>query len=319
MNENSSPLVTIIVPCYNHEKYVETCLDSIFRQTYKNIEVIVVDDCSPDNSAEVIKQLQTKYNFQFIEHKENWGLTKTLNDVIYNHAHGKYIKCIASDDYLMDDCVEVLTTEIEKLGDEYAFVYGKAQHFMYQNNKQQNLHIGGWDCSFEDLYKQTKNYIPAMTVLFSRTKFIGLGGFDHCYIEDYYMWLTFALHYKYKFINKIVAFYQLGIGTSMHDNFVKMGAGLNYIRSKIFLTADGKISSSLYFELLKQGMISYHRNLIITDLYAKRYRNALKNYFKFFFLFLYNKDRILWQIFPRLMINKNLVNRVKGLFLKKIK
>ncbi len=315
MSEISLPLVTVIVPCYNHEKYIETCLDSIFRQTYQNIEVIVIDDYSPDNSAEIIKQLQKKYNFKFIEHQENWGLTRSLNDAIYNHAHGKYIKCIASDDYLTNDCVEVLTTEIERLGNEYAFVYAQAQHFIYEkNNQQKNLYVGGWDCSFEELYLQKKNYIPAMTVLFSRDKFVELDGFDHCYIEDYYMWLTFALKYKYKFIGKVVAYYQLVIGTSMHDNFVKMGCGLNYIRSKIFLESNNKISSDLYFDLIKQNTISFYRNSIIIDLYEGKYRKAISTYFKHFVLFLYNRDRILLQMVFRLFASRKMLNNLKFKF-----
>ncbi|MBP9723056.1 MAG: glycosyltransferase family 2 protein [Gammaproteobacteria bacterium] len=319
MSESSLPLVTVIVPCYNHEKYVETCLDSIFRQTYKNIEVIVVDDCSPDNSAEVIKKLQQKYDFKFIEHTENWGLTRSLNDVIYNHAQGKYIKCIASDDYLTDDCVEVLTTEIERLSNEYAFVYAQAQHFVYEKgNQQKNLHVGGWDCSFMELYLQKKNYIPAMTVLFSRDKFIELDGFDHCYIEDYYMWLTFALEYKYKFIGKVVAYYQLVIGTSMHHNVVKMGSGLNYIQSKIFLNNKSQIAPSLYFELIKQNTISFYRNSIINDLYAGNNRKALVSYFRRFMLFLYNKDRILWQMPIRLLMPRKTIVGIKY-FLNRIK
>lgn len=99
------PLVSVIVPCYNHEKYVEICIDSIFRQTYKNIEVIVVDDCSKDSSVEVIKRLKHKYDFKFIEHDENVGVVKSLNSAI-RLCSGSYVVLLASDDVLMDDSIE---------------------------------------------------------------------------------------------------------------------------------------------------------------------------------------------------------------------
>ena len=73
------PLVSVIIPCYNHEIYIEECIESIFNQTYKNIEVIVIDDLSTDNSVMEIKKLKDKYDFLFIEHEYNQGLSKTYN------------------------------------------------------------------------------------------------------------------------------------------------------------------------------------------------------------------------------------------------
>lgn len=208
MNENSLPLVTMIVPCYNHEKYVETCLDSIFRQTYHNIEVIVVDDCSPDNSVEVIKRLQQKYDFKFIEHQKNRGLTRTLNDIIYNHAHGKYIKCIASDDYLTDDCVEVLTNEIIK-NNQLGFVAAKVQYFQEKDGILANLHEYGATTTFKELLFTI--YAPKfhiLSVLFDINAFKNVGGYYNMLVEDGYILLNVASKYEFVFVEKIVAYYR---------------------------------------------------------------------------------------------------------------
>lgn len=248
MIENNLPLVTVIVPCYNHEKYVETCLDSIFRQTYKNIEVIVVDDCSPDKSVEVIRELQQKYDFKFIEHKENWGLTKTLNDVIYNYATGKYIKCIASDDYLTGDCVEVLINEIEILGDEYAFVYGMVRKYQVTfDGEVAFLNTSGASYrSFKELYYV--NVIQAPTVLFSKQKFMKVGGFNtKVYIEDYYLWLKFASEYKSFFVNKVLAYYQINNVNSASAKSDKMLNSLLEISLSTYLSNQDKLSLDDYY------------------------------------------------------------------------
>ena len=79
--KNLTPLVTVIIPSYNHEKYIQESLEGIKRQTYANIEFFVVDDGSKDNSVELLQKLQPEYNFQLILQK-NRGLCKTLNSML---------------------------------------------------------------------------------------------------------------------------------------------------------------------------------------------------------------------------------------------
>ena len=88
MKEENIPLVSVVVPCYNHEKYVKETIESIVNQTYKNIELIVIDDGSKDNSVKVIQELADKYGFTFI-HRPNKGLSATLNEGI-RLSKGKY-------------------------------------------------------------------------------------------------------------------------------------------------------------------------------------------------------------------------------------
>lgn len=274
MSEDNLPLVTVIVPCYNHEKYVEICLDSIFRQTYKNIEVIVVDDCSPDNSVEVIRKLQQKYDFKFIEHKENWGLTKTLNDTIYNYATGKYIKCIASDDYLTDNCIEVLTQKIEYLGHDYAMVYGLAKTFGYDDSQKIKFgHNMGLEYqSLRSLFMS--NMVPASSVLFSKEYFYDVGGFDSSlFIEDYYLWLLFAANYKIAFINQVVSYYYLNNSGSMSSKVNQMLSSEFEIKAKVFLKNLDKLSTEDYLLSVKlligsYYIVEYHKLLSINKFRA---------------------------------------------------
>jgi len=95
----SADIISVIVPVYKVEKFLVRCVESILAQTYKNLEIILVDDGSPDGSPELCDELSRKYaNIQVI-HKENGGLSSARNVGIEN-SHGKYISFIDSDDYI---------------------------------------------------------------------------------------------------------------------------------------------------------------------------------------------------------------------------
>ena len=93
----SGAKVSIIVPVYNSENYVVRCLDSIFRQTYADIEVICVDDGSTDNSLSVLKQYQSDHPQLRIIHRTNGGLSAARNTGLKNSI-GKYVMFCDSDD-----------------------------------------------------------------------------------------------------------------------------------------------------------------------------------------------------------------------------
>ncbi|MBQ0147513.1 MAG: glycosyltransferase family 2 protein, partial [Flavobacteriaceae bacterium] len=110
------PLVSINIPVYKCEKYIERCLISVKNQTYKNIEIILVNDCTPDNSVEIIKQFiieNPELDIKFIHHKENSGLSVVRNRAI-EESSGKYIYMLDSDDYITTDCIEKLIANSEK-------------------------------------------------------------------------------------------------------------------------------------------------------------------------------------------------------------
>lgn len=103
----SGKTVSIIIPVYNCEKYVKKCLESVLRQTYKNIEMIVIDDGSTDQSLDIInRSVQGKANVKVI-HQENQGLSATRNKGLEN-ATGDYIAFLDGDDYLGESYIEDL-------------------------------------------------------------------------------------------------------------------------------------------------------------------------------------------------------------------
>lgn len=101
----NSPLVTVVVPVYNVEKYLDRCIDSIVSQTYKNLEIILVDDGSPDNCPQMCDSWAEKDNRIRVVHKKNAGLGMARNSGM-EIATGSYIFFVDSDDYLDRNTVE---------------------------------------------------------------------------------------------------------------------------------------------------------------------------------------------------------------------
>lgn len=106
-------IVSVVVPIYNMEKYLDKCIESIVKQTYKNLEIILVDDGSIDKSLKICNKWGEKDNRVNVYHKENGGLSDTKNFGI-KHAKGKYISFIDADDWIELNMYEELTKEMIK-------------------------------------------------------------------------------------------------------------------------------------------------------------------------------------------------------------
>ena len=104
---NKEPLITVIIPVYNVESYIKKCVKSIINQTYHNLEIIIVDDGSTDNSGKICDELALLDNRIKIIHKENGGLSDARNTGI-DIANGEYIGFVDSDDYIDEEMYEQL-------------------------------------------------------------------------------------------------------------------------------------------------------------------------------------------------------------------
>ncbi len=106
-------LITVVIPAYKVEKFLPKCLDSVLNQTYKKLEIILVEDGSPDNCGKICDDYAKKDKRIKVIHKENGGLSDARNKGI-DQATGKYITFIDSDDYIDDDYVECLYKAIKE-------------------------------------------------------------------------------------------------------------------------------------------------------------------------------------------------------------
>lgn len=114
MNE---PLISVIIPVYNVEKYLDRCISSIVNQTYKNLEIILVDDGSPDNCLKICDEWKNKDERIIVVHKENGGLSDARNTGL-EIASGEYISFIDSDDWVSKEFIRCLYLAIKNSNSE---------------------------------------------------------------------------------------------------------------------------------------------------------------------------------------------------------
>lgn len=116
------PLVSIIIPVYNVESYIEQCIDSVILQNYQNIEIILVDDCGSDDSVEIANQILTHCGrkWKIVRHEKNRGLSAARNTGV-DVSSGEFIFFLDSDDFITKDCIEKLYKSILETGADMAF------------------------------------------------------------------------------------------------------------------------------------------------------------------------------------------------------
>lgn len=121
--DNTSPLVTIGIPVYNVEPYIEKCLLSVLNQTYTNLDILVVDDLGTDHSMEIVDSLQKSHPhgglIRIVSHEKNKGVGEARNTAI-RECKGKYLYFIDSDDYMEPNAIQLLVEQAEKYDTDVA-------------------------------------------------------------------------------------------------------------------------------------------------------------------------------------------------------
>lgn len=131
----TKPKISIIVPVYKAEPYLKKCIDSILNQTFKDFELILINDGSTDNSGKICDEYALKDKRIKVIHKENGGLSSARN-VGLDIAQGKYLGFVDSDDWIDSDMYEILYKLIKESGKEIANIGVK---FIYDNNQNKCL------------------------------------------------------------------------------------------------------------------------------------------------------------------------------------
>lgn len=279
MNE---PLVSIISLCYNQAQFCINTLDSIYNQTYKNIELVLIDDCSIDNSVQCIKEWLAKhksFNCVFIAHEKNKGICKSLNEAL-SHCKGEYICMIACDDIMFSDKTEHQVKLMMTLPDNYKVLYSDAELIDENGNllpgKFISTHRDFDEVPSGNIFNQlfAGNFIPAMSTMVRKNVFDAVGTYDENLIyEDYDMWLRIAYKYLFYFDSKISCQYRIHkhslirtINIRDHDTMLKIMAKYLGV-SEAF---DDKITS----EIIRRSDIMF-----VND--AKNWQFWIKKRFKY--------------------------------------
>ena len=107
-----SPKVSIIIPCYNVEKYLDRCMNSLANNTYDNKEIIFINDGSNDSTSSILDNYKDKYTFVKVIHKKNEGVSKARNSGLSN-ADGEYVMFVDPDDYVEPNFIAKASQEME--------------------------------------------------------------------------------------------------------------------------------------------------------------------------------------------------------------
>lgn len=339
-------LISIIIPVYNVEKYLERCITSVITQTYKNLEIILVDDGSPDKSGKICDEYAKKDNRIKVIHKENGGLSDARN-VGIDASDGRYLMFVDSDDYISPDMVEVLYERVCMDKSDMAlcdFMYVD-ENYREMAEENKNSPIKNEIVSrYHALKKLTENgdwyYVAAVKKLYKKKLFDNIRFPKGKLHED-----EFTVHYIFDKCNKIscverpMYFYvqrnfsimnsaysvkRLDAAEAYIDRTVFFAdKGFNNLAEEtarrtlgIFMQAEGKLNlnekqnKSRYFELKKQFEKIYRKKL--------RKNVNLKSNFGLFVFFTNEK---LYGLLTSFLykLRKNGLKGCTGLFLRKIK
>lgn len=209
---NQLPLVSVICLCYNHENFVLESLNSVRNQSYKNIEIIVVDDNSSDKSVEIIKQWikDTDISVRFIQHQTNMGNNKAFNNAA-KLANGSYLIDLAADDVLLEDAVQ---NQVEAFlnNSEAALVFGNAEvinengqflnYFFPVNEDKKVVETAIKNTTYESVL-QGGNCMCSVSSMMKRSYFEEINGYDESlFYEDLDFWLRLSRISPFVFIDK---------------------------------------------------------------------------------------------------------------------
>ena len=329
-----NPIVSVIIPVYNVEKYLRECLDSVINQTYKNLEIICINDCTTDSSDKILEEYAEMDSRIIIKkNPQNLGLGLSRNEGI-KIAKGKYIHCLDSDDWLSLNAYETLLKYFQGDVDVVRFPY-----ISHDEKTQKEEYIG---YSGEDfLYKKVNIYntpscmriwSPSAWVKIYKRNFIinnNLYYNNYRCLED----IEYSIHSALKaqniiFIDTPLLYYRanrknslLSKKTDFINNIVKdtiltnrigenlpqktKEAILNYIYELLIMNSlDAYYSGKLSFSNMKQLFIANINARTLENTSIFNASNAYKLYLKVIkytqikFFFSYNARRFIKEHFP---------------------
>jgi len=207
------PLISIITPTYNHERFIKHCIESVLSQTYKNWEMIIVDDGSTDNTVSIIEEYKDeRIHLIKQKHRGIWKLGKTYNRAL-RFSDGELIAILEGDDFWPQYKLEIQQKGFKNK--DVVLTWGKA--YLYYDGQILGVIPRRIDLSKMNsgtYYLQRlllKNYLPAVTVMVKREALDSIGGFRQRlgapYI-DYTTWLELSLIGEFRFVNKVLGYWR---------------------------------------------------------------------------------------------------------------
>ena len=221
-------LISIVVPIYNVENYLRMCLDSIQNQTYQNFECLLINDGSPDNSADICREYVAKDSrFRYFE-KENGGLSSARNYGI-DRAEGSFITFVDSDDWLEHDALDRLYDALKKenadisIGRYNCYDESRCQYLFYDSNPDYSLEvIEGKEIIYREGVEEMRNgnWTVAYLKLFKRELLQDLPFPIGKITEDtYWTWKVLLRASKVVYLNRCIYWYRVGLTGTLSNKW----------------------------------------------------------------------------------------------------
>ena len=296
-----TPKISIIVPCYNQAQYLDECLQSVIDQTFQNWECIIVNDGSPDHTAEIAHQwLQKDNRFKYI-YKPNGGLSSARNAGI-EMALGEFIQFLDCDDVLKAD---KLTISIESISPEnYDLIITNFD--LFENTlseiKDAYCHLNKIDFNLQNILNlwDIEFTIPIHCGLFSQKTFKNFA-FDETLAakEDWLLWIyVFNQNPKINYINQILVSYRIHLN-SLTKNKSKMSENYDLVLNKI----RNYVSDDDYATFLLKRIYFYKQNYeALVNISKNHNKLLLKLNSKKYIINLFCKTFFKWQLFKKFKI-----------------
>ena len=296
-DKNIEPLVSVVIVTYNSAKYVIETLESVKNQSYKNIELVISDDCSKDNTVKIckkwIKENKDRFaNTKIVTVEKNTGVSANCNRSIQN-ASSEWVKFMAGDDLFLPNCIEDNMEYVNQNKDAtvlFSYIYNFSDKFNLNNKYERypiNFPKNLMDKSFSalDQYKKLLisdriTYTPSY--FFNKKAVLSVGGYDESLkiLEDYPMWLKLTKSgIKLHFMEKVTVAYRRH-ESNLNNNsdyglFKPQYLKAENIRKKyVYPNLPWDISNKLKFE--------YHVSLLFAKLNMNKRSNFLAALYKVF-------------------------------------
>ena len=207
-------LVSICIPVYNGAKTIERALASAVNQTYKNIEIVVVDNCSDDNTVDIV--LNTKdERILFFQNEKNIGMAGNWNECL-NRAKGKYIHFLCADDTLAEDCIkkkmEMMNHyhDIVIITNSTDIINPEGKCIMHRKRYKHTVIIDGNKFAKKSLHRGNLFGEPS-NIMFLKSAIDKSGNFagNTKYATDWELWIRMAVHGKIGYIEEALASYRV--------------------------------------------------------------------------------------------------------------
>jgi len=284
--DKNFPIVTVVVPAYNHEDYVLDCITSILDEDYPNMEVIVINDGSTDSTEEKVRDYIRRHGekFRFIS-KKNEGLVKTLN-LGLKLARGKYFCELASDDMLLPGSIRKRVEYLEaNPRAEAVFADG---YFLNASEKTSTRILQGTVAGYHGPEHTIENLIKGDAIIMFPSGMIkkstldALGGFDEDfrYYEDIYLEYLLALGHRVDYLDEPVMYLRRHSTNVSKTYMLKTREERILALEKLFLLAETSSLKKLIQRSLSKQYWKYYKAGRLDGVDKAKLATALKNAIK---------------------------------------